>query len=78
MNYKTLFEKIKTELASRRSNVKGFTYKFFKEYIKALENQDYSPLYSTYFYDKNGGCYCAFLELIHPYNKRIIEKRCSV
>lgn len=74
MNNKILFENIKTELANRRSNIKGFTFNFFKEYIKALKNQDFSLIYSTYLYDKNGGCYCEFLEIVHPYNKRLIEK----
>ena len=74
MNHKTLFEKIKAELTKCRSNIKGFTFKFFKEYVNALKNQDFSPLYSTYIYNKNGGCYCEFLELIHPYNKRLSEE----
>ena len=60
MDKKLIFKKVKQELASRRSNIRGFNYQFFEQYIKAkkqyrknIENgidDSYKDGYATLFH----------------------------
>lgn len=33
----------------------------------------FDPIYESDLYNKNSGCYCEFLAIVHEYNKRLIN-----
>ena len=80
---KELFKTCKDELNRRRENTKYFNMKFFEKYLEyeklivAFEHQDVGldvlhkylnkNIFTDDFYNRNGPCYCCFLEIAYKY-----------
>ena len=80
----TEYRTVKNALASRRSNIKYFSKKFYDLYIECREEvkknlghgldpetarKSYRPVQESDFYNKNGSAYCEFLEIMYELEK---------
>lgn len=63
LDYKTMRDKLK---ASREKiNLRYFTKEFYSIFCEAFKSQNWEPVFSTDFYNMDGGSYCAFLEVLN-------------
>ena len=67
------YKAIKRLLQSRRRDIDGFTFGFYKIYVTDRKRGIYSGVKSTEFYNKNSGAYCEFLEIYNEYIKGEIK-----
>ena len=73
----TLLGYFKNSLSKQCSSIKYFNRDFLGRYIAAYNEShksgvaDYSRIYDTDFYKKNGSAYCVFLEIYADYRKKM-------
>lgn len=61
LNYKEMKEKLKE--SPENVSLRYFTQEFYKTFCEAWNTKDWTPVFSTDFYNLEGFGYCVFLEV---------------
>jgi hypothetical protein len=67
------FKTIKQEFKNYYNGLKYFNNDFFNNWLKCYINSDYSNIFDSDFYIKNGCGYCRFLELFNNKYKAVLK-----
>lgn len=57
--FEQLYKTVKTELQSECSNIRYFNKLFLKQMLQAIQSENYTEVFTTDLYNKNGCTYCA-------------------
>ena len=60
-----LYKTVKAELQSECSNIRYFNKLFFKQILQAIQSDNYTEIFTTDLYNKNGCTYCALLGILN-------------
>lgn len=63
--FEQLYKTVKTELQSECSNIRYFNKLFFKQMLQAVQSGNYTEIFTTDLYNKNGCAYCALLGILN-------------
>ena len=73
----TLLSYLKSQLLKQRESAKYFNRDFLARFVacyndsKRTGTANYSRVFETDFYKKNGGAYCVFLEIWNEYRRGV-------
>lgn len=63
LDYKAMRNTLKE--SKEQIKLKNFTKEFYVIFCTAFKSKDWTPVFSTDFYNLDGGSYCAFLEVFN-------------
>lgn len=70
--FEQLYKTVKTELQSECSNIRYFNKLFFKQILQAIQSDNYTEIFTTDLYNKNGCTYCALLGILNNLTDEVI------
>lgn len=63
--FEQLYKTVKTKLQSECSNIRYFNKLFFKQMLQAIQSENYTEIFKTDLYNKNGCTYCVLLSILN-------------
>lgn len=70
--FEQLYKTVKTELQLECSNIRYFNKLFFKQILQAIQSDNYTEIFTTDLYNKNGCTYCALLGILNNLTDEVI------
>lgn len=67
-----LYKTVKAKLQSECSNIRYFNKLFFKQILQAVQSGNYTEIFTTDLYNKNGCTYCVLLGILNNLKDEVI------